>query len=153
MKGLKIIPAESVYAVFEAKQTLNSNFVDYAQKKAVTVRQLLRTSLPVPYVEGTYKPKPLPHILAGVLTLDSDWTPALGDSLAKALKATHELGRLDLGCVAAHGHFTLESDGNYSFTMEGKPATAYLLELIARLQSMATVPMIDVRAYARWLAQ
>jgi hypothetical protein len=33
----------------------------------------------------------------------------------------------------------------------GKPATAFLLELIARLQEKATVPMIDVRAYARWL--
>jgi hypothetical protein len=26
-----------------------------------------------------------------------------------------------------------------------------LFELIARLQTLATVPMIDVRAYARWL--
>jgi hypothetical protein len=34
---------------------------------------------------------------------------------------------------------------------ERKPATAFLLELIARLQELATVPMIDVRAYARWL--
>ena len=33
----------------------------------------------------------------------------------------------------------------------GKPATAFLLELIERLQEKATVPMIDVRAYARWL--
>lgn len=33
-----------------------------------------------------------------------------------------------------------------------KPATAFLLELIAQLQSLGTVPMIDTRAYARWLA-
>lgn len=26
-----------------------------------------------------------------------------------------------------------------------------LLELIARLQELATVPMIDIRAYAEWL--
>ena len=32
-----------------------------------------------------------------------------------------------------------------------KPATAFLFELIARLQSIATVPMIDIRAYAKWL--
>jgi hypothetical protein len=30
-------------------------------------------------------------------------------------------------------------------------ATAFLFELIARLQSSATVPMIDIRAYAQWL--
>ena len=30
-------------------------------------------------------------------------------------------------------------------------ATAFLFELIARLQALATVPMIDIRAYAAWL--
>lgn len=33
----------------------------------------------------------------------------------------------------------------------GKEATGFLLELIARFQEKATVPMIVVRAYARWL--
>jgi hypothetical protein len=35
----------------------------------------------------------------------------------------------------------------------GKAAAAFLLELIARLQVSGTVPMIDVRAYTRWLAR
>ena len=61
-------------------------------------------------------------------------------------------GNLDLGCVAAHGMFGRDADGRYTVTSQGKPATAFLLELIARLQGSATVPMIDVRAYARWLA-
>jgi hypothetical protein len=34
-----------------------------------------------------------------------------------------------------------------------KAATAFLFELIARLQLCATVPMIDIRAYATWLAK
>jgi hypothetical protein len=53
--------------------------------------------------------------------------------------------------VAAHGHFSRCDDGSYAFTLEGKPATACLFELIARLQASATVPMIDMRAYAKWL--
>jgi hypothetical protein len=61
-------------------------------------------------------------------------------------------GRLDIGCVAAHGMFTCDANGCYTVTPQGKAATAFLLELIARLQASATVPMIDVRAYARWLA-
>jgi hypothetical protein len=36
---------------------------------------------------------------------------------------------------------------------EGKPATAFLFKLIAQLQFSGTVPMIDVDAYAEWLAQ
>ena len=38
-------------------------------------------------------------------------------------------------------------------TRKGKPATAFLMELIARLQEIAIVPMIDVRAYSPWLTE
>jgi len=84
--------------------------------------------------------------------LESDWTPALGQPLTEALSAGSGEHRLDLGCVAAHGMFGCDDDGCYTLTPQGKPATAFLLELIARLQNIATVPMIDVRAYAKWLA-
>jgi len=57
----------------------------------------------------------------------------------------------DLGCIAAHGMFACDGAGCYIFTSKGKPATAFLFELIARLQSSATVSMIDIRAYALWL--
>ena len=41
-----IVPAESVYAAFEAKQTINADQVAYAQRKVASVRRLHRTSLP-----------------------------------------------------------------------------------------------------------
>ena len=49
--------------------------------------------------------------------------------------------------------------GGFCFRHVIKPCRAHaigyaaLLELISCLQSMATVPMIDVHAYARWFAQ
>lgn len=150
-EGQKIIPAESVYAAFEAKQSINAEQVAYAQKKVASVRQLHRTSLPIPHAGGTYPPKPPPHILGGLLTFESDWKPALGDALTQALSAGDPAGRLDLGCVAAHGLFSCDKAGCHTATPQGKAATAFLLELIARLQDTATVPMIDVRAYAKWL--
>jgi Domain of unknown function (DUF6602) len=150
-EGQKIIPAESVYAVFEAKQSINADQVSYARKKVASVRQLHRTSLPIPYAGGTYPPKPLPHILGGLLTFESDWKPPLGEPLTKALSDGDAAGRLDLGCVAAHGLFSCDTAGCHTVAPQGKAATAFLLELIARLQDSATVPMIDVRAYARWL--
>jgi len=149
-QGQTIIPAESVYAVFEAKQASNAEQVAYAMDKVASVRRLHRTSLPIPHAGGTYPPKPLPHILGGLLTFESDWKPALGEPLSKALAGSHQ-GSLDLGCVAAHGLFLKNEQGVYTFVDKGKPATAFLLELIAQLQMSATVPMIDVRAYARWL--
>ncbi len=148
-----VVPAESVYAVFEAKQTINAELVAYAQQKVASVRHLNRTSLPIPYAGGTYPPKQLSPILGGLLTLESDWSPPLGQPLSDALSKADPMGRLDIGCVAAHGLFARDGDSQYTQTVGGKPATAFLLELIARLQESATVPMIDVRAYARWLAK
>jgi hypothetical protein len=150
-EGQIIVPAESVYAAFEAKQSINASQVDYAQNKVAGVRRLYRTSLPIPHAGGTYPPKPLPHILGGLLTFQSDWNPALGRPLIDALQSPPET-RLDLGCVAAHGMFSCDAEGCYVIPPQGKPATAFLFELIARLQSSATVPMIDIRAYAQWLA-
>jgi hypothetical protein len=149
-QGQKIIPAESVYAVFEAKQTLNADLMRYARAKCASVRKLHRTSLPIPHAGGMYDAKPPMPVLGGVLAFESDWKPPLGDALLKALSDGDAESQLDIGCVAAHGMFYRAED-RFVVIPEKKPATAFLLELIARLQELATVPMIDVRAYARWL--
>lgn len=151
-EGGTIIPAESVYAVFEAKQSINADHVDYAKKKIASVRCLHRTSLPIPYANGTYPPKPLIKILGGLLTFESDWSPVLGESLLNALDDSDPDRRLDIGCVAAHGHFNLDQMNDaYNIIKGGKPATAFLFELISQLQFSGTVPMIDIQAYAQWL--
>ena len=148
-----IVPAEGVYAAFEAKQTINANLVEYAQHKIASVRRLHRTSLPIPHAGGTYPPKPLPYIFGGILSFESKWKPGLGNKLLELLAKGDADHRLDIGCVAAHGMFTCDSAGCHAISPLTKPATAFLFELIALLQSSATVPMIDVRAYAKWLAQ
>jgi hypothetical protein len=149
-----IVPAESVYAVFEAKQTADASLVKYAQDKIASVRRLHRTSLPIPYAKGTYPAKePIP-ILGGLLTFESEWSPPLGSSFEKALKVDVEEGRLDIGCIASHGHFFFDrKTSEYVFVGESKPATAFLLRLISLLQFSGTVPMIDVDAYAEWLTK
>jgi hypothetical protein len=151
-QGQTIVPAESVYAAFEAKQAINAAMVEYAQKKVASVRRLRRTSLPIPHAGGTYPAKPLIPILGGLLTFESDWSPPFGSPLERSLEVTDELERLEMGCVAAHGHFTFDpSAKTYAFTKEGRPATAFLFNLISTLQFSGTVPMIDIQAYGRWL--
>jgi hypothetical protein len=151
-QGQTIVPAESVYAAFEAKQSINAGEVSYAQKKVASVRRLHRTSLPIPSAGGILPAKPLQHIIGGLVTFESDWDPALGKPLLDALAGAELDGRLDLGCVAAHGMFVCDANGCHTLTPQGKAATAFLFELIARLQTCATVPMIDIGAYATWLA-
>jgi len=152
-EGQTIVPAESVYAAFESKQTLDAKKITYARKKVMSVRKLVRTSLPIPHAGGTYPAKVPGHILGGFLAFESDWNPPLDKPLLEALEAGNGMGRLDLGCIAAHGTFGCDAKACYTIIPQGKPATAFLFELIARLQELATVPMIDLRAYARWLAK
>jgi hypothetical protein len=152
-QGQRVVPAESVYAVFEAKQSISAEQVKYAQGKISSVRKLHRTSLPIPHAGGVYPAKNPITIIGGLLTFESEWSPCFGDPIKTALGKDHNLGRLDMGCVAAHGHFYRDRQtGDYEFCSDGKPATAFLLKLISELQFSGTVPMIDVMAYAKWLA-
>lgn len=153
-QGKIIIPAESVYAVFETKQSINATHVAYAQDKIASVRVLHRTSLPIPHAGGVYPAKALTPILGGILTFESDWKPCFGESLIHALQGANIQGRPDLGCIAAHGYFSRDATtGEYDFYAGGKPATAFLFKLISMLQFSGTVPMIDVQAYSRWLSK
>lgn len=153
-EGQVIVPAESVYAVFEAKQSADKGMVEYAQEKVASVRRLHRTSLPIPHAGGVYPPKQLIPILGGLLTFESEWSPALGGPFNNALSANPDGGRLDIGCIASHGYFFFDqSTKAYVFESETKAATAFLFKLISRLQFSGTVPMIDVDAYGEWLTK
>ncbi|MGL5839812.1 MAG: DUF6602 domain-containing protein [Sphingorhabdus sp.] len=148
--GYPVIPAESVYAVFEAKQSINGGQIAYAAEKVTSVRRLFRTNLPIRNDDGTLRDRKLTHILGGILAFESDWKPPLGQPLISALNGLNEEGKLDLGCVTQHGGFRRAAE-NFVLVGQNKPATWFILELTNQLQSLGTVPMIDVSAYAKWL--
>lgn len=148
-----IVPAESVYAVFEAKQTINAEQIKYAQDKIRSVRSLYRTSLPIPHAGGTFPPKQLIPIYGGILTFESDWSPPMGPSFEKAIKSDLGEGQLNIGCVASHGYYFYDAmKKEYEIKNVGKPATDFLFKLISQLQFSGTVPMIDILEYSKWLA-
>ena len=148
-----IVPAEAVYALFEAKQDIRPRYVRYAQQKVSTVRRLHRTSVPVQTIDGARTAKPQP-ILAGFLAFESDWKIATIDKyLSPILAADQKEGRLDLGCIAAYGTFGCEGANCVSPAPHDKATTCFLLELITRLQRMGTAPAIDMAAYAPWLVR
>jgi len=147
----RYVPAESVYAVLEVKQDLSREHVLYAGQKAASVRRLHRTSAPVPHVEGVARPRPLPRIVAGIVTYQSSWTPPLGDPLRDALAGLAADHQLDVGCSLLHGAFEARypSSGTLDLAaVEGpRSLVQFLLRLLKQLQSLATAPAIDYDAY------
>lgn len=145
------VPAESVYAVLEVKQDLSREHIFYAADKAASVRRLRRTSAPVPHIEGVAKPRPLPPIVAGILTYQSSWTPPFGDSLRKALAELATDRHLNIGCALIHGTFEaryLENGGVDLTVIDGpRSLLQFLMRLLKQLQALATAPAIDYEAY------
>lgn len=151
--GALYVPAESVYAVFEIKQSLNKKHIMYAGQKVRSVRNLHRTSTSIPHAGGTYSPKPPFRILAGILTLDSDWNPGIGAPLNNALSSLADLDQLDLGCSLQCGAFEVLYDNGKSPKLETSSKEAslvfYFMRLLQRLQQLGTVPAIDLREYTK----
>jgi hypothetical protein len=147
----RYVPAESVYGVLEVKQDLSREHVLYAGQKAASVRRLHRTSAPVPHVAGVAKPRPLPRIVAGIVTYQSSWTPPFGDPLRDALAGLAADHQLDVGCSLLHGAFEARylSSGTLELAaVEGpRSLVQFLLRLLKQLQSLATAPAIDYDAY------
>jgi len=64
-----ILPAESVYAVFEAKQAINLELLRYATEKVASARKLHRTSLPIPSAGGMLPAREPNRIIGGASVL------------------------------------------------------------------------------------
>lgn len=152
--GACYVPAESVYAVCEVKQELSKQEIEYAGRKAASVRALARTSAPIVHAGGTYPPKePLP-IVAGLLTTESSWSPPFGDAFVAALGGLAPDEFLQFGCALGHGAWEAERGEGGVVTSVSSGETAlisFFLALLASLQRMGTVPAIDLSQYARAL--
>jgi hypothetical protein len=150
--NISVVPVEAVYAVFEVKQNLSKGHIDYAHKKIASVRQLHKTSLRIPHAGGVFDAKPNISIIGGLLTLTSDYSPFFSVAAENALSEREEGQAIDIGCVANEGVYQLNLQaGYYESRACSAPVTVFMLELIALLQELGTVPMIDVRAYAKWI--
>lgn len=156
----KLIPAESVYAVFEVKQKLNKEYMEEAQKKAESVRSLFRTSAPIQHAGGQYDPKPLHEILAGVLTTRRGWkTAPIAPYVVKYINEGDRNKRLDFVCSVSDNTFVVDNNifvnqydptksPDIRFCEKDDSLVFLLLNLLKRLQDIGTVPAIDYSKYA-----
>lgn len=142
----RYIPAEAVYAVFECKPHLDKNYIEYAGQKAASVRKLHRTSVSITHAGGTFAARPPFPILAGIVAPKASWADGLGVSFKNALPAGDDV--LDCGCALEHGTFD-SFDGSLQVVPTEGALIYFLFRMLAKLQSLGTVPTIDWGAYAK----
>ncbi len=149
-ESTRYVPAESVYAVFEAKQELTAAYVTEAGAKAASVRQLFRTSAPILDRGELKPPRPPTEILAGVVALAAGWKDGLGDGFRDAFAKLADNERLDLGCVLGAGAFEFVRDHGQEELVVATPDAAlvtFFLRLVHRLQAIGTIVAIEWPSY------
>lgn len=149
----KYVPAEAVYAVLEVKPTINREYLQYAGGKAASVRKLHRTSCPIVHAGGTYPPKPLFPIMAGIVAAKIDWADSFGATFLEnhALLLGDET--VDCGLALNGGAFdTFAGAGVYTYAPPQNGLIFFLFRMLQRLQSVGSVPAIDWNAYAAQLS-
>lgn len=150
----RYVPAESVYAVFECKPTINRTYLTYAAEKAASVRRLHRTSIPIAHAGGYYPAKAPHHIIAGILAIEVEWADGLGYSFTENHAVLTGEFSLDCGFAAKGASFdTFNEDRSLTFGPSNNSLAYFAFRLLSRLQACATVPAVDWSAYASQLSK
>jgi len=170
--GVKYIPAEGVYAVFEVKPELSKKYILYAGDKVESVRRLERTSASIIDRGIKYSPRRLTQILGGILALE---TTIEDSTIEKHIKSLKGLKSLEIGCAVNHKSFTVDYNSAVSspeedsldnnsllstyyekrsfdsveFSYKYNSLVTFFLQLTRYLQqSIGTVAAIDLSEYA-----
>jgi hypothetical protein len=146
----QFIPVESVYAVLEVKTTMNKETVVYAGEKAASVRHLTHNPGKVLIYTGELAQRAPIRPIAGLLCHDSDWADPFGEHFEGALAGLSDDARLDMGCVALKGAFSVGVDAVVSANTD-KALIAFCVALFDSLQKLGNAPGIDAIKYGKEL--
>ena len=151
-KSHRFVPAEAVYAVLEIKPTINGTYLKYAADKAMSVRQLHRTSVPIKHSDGERPAKELFPIIAGIVAPSISYKDGF-DSAAfrRVLSAQTDIQGLDCGLaldVAAYDSYS----GSIATRSGANCLIYFVFRLLGQLQSLGTVPAVDWNRYAAVLS-
>jgi hypothetical protein len=154
-EGAMYVPSESVYSIIEVKPKLDKNYIEYAGKKAASVRRLRRTSAKIPHTGGVFEPRELFEIPTGIVALESDWSPPFGEKFQETIAKLKKEQRIDFGCALRHGSFEIEYSESKPKIETSSSDTSLIflfLTLLSRLQKLGTVPAIEFDKYAKALS-
>lgn len=149
----RFIPAESVYAVFEVKPTINKGYLEYAAKKAKSVRVLERTSVPITHVGGQPVVKELFPIVSGIVATTIDWDEGFSsDAFIQNNRALVDRQKLDCGLSVTGGCFDV-FEGDLKVGPINNSLAYFIFRLLQKLNSLGTVPAVDWNKYAMVMSE
>lgn len=150
------VPAEAVLGVLEVKPKLHKDHIEYAGAKVASVRRLKRTSGTIKQLAQPDAPAPVSPIIGGLLTATSDWKPGFGEPLRNALGNLGVEEHLDIGCTLDAGMWEVRDQTHPDGVSHTGPETGlalFALRLVARLNSIGTVPALDFDRYTAGLLE
>lgn len=144
--GEKFITAESVYAIFESKDEITEENLEYADKKIASVTRLMRSSRYIVSAGESVPARDLPHILGGILAVKS-----IGPETIK--KHVANTPNIDIGCGIKKTAFIVHRDSDGKFidvdcSAPEESILAFFYIVLDTLHSIGTVAAIDIRDYA-----
>ena len=153
--GIRFVPVESVYAVFEVKPEFSGKYIVAARKKVASVRSLERTSEAVVHKGGVFTREEitLKPIIGGILTT----RPDLADPIKKLVEtqpAHDAVDFLDIGICLDQFAFDytptlVGGDVKTDLTTrgDGNQLIHFAIRLFRQLQAIGSVPAVDMTMY------
>ena len=153
--GVRFVPVESVYAVFEVKPEFSGKYLEAARQKVASVRRLQRTNQAVVHKGGTFAAEEiqLKPIIGGILTTRAKLKTPIGKLRATQPNSDGE-GFLNIGiCLDsfAFDYTPLAVDGQVEIELEtcdgGDQLIHFAIRLFRLLQTVGSVPAVDMTKY------
>lgn len=142
------VPAESVYAIFDAKQEISKAMIEATGQKVASVRALKRTSGRVWTNTGDFpgKEPEKQAILGGIVAVTASWADGLGESFREALWGLPQSNALDVGVAISHGAFEVGDAAQHALVTYEKDTAlvGFFIALIRKLQPLATALAMDL---------
>jgi hypothetical protein len=144
--GEKFITAESVYAVFDSKPSIDKNTLDYTNAKIASVAELVRSSRKMIIGGKETPPRTLPPIVGGILAINSV-KPATIE------KHLYESPYIDIGCAIKETSFICYRDEKdivkeTRFSSSEESILAFFYIVLDSLYRLGTVAALDIRDYS-----
>lgn len=153
--GVRFVPVESVYAVFEVKPEFSSEYLREARKKVASVRRLERTSYSVIHKGGEYSTSEisLSPIIGGILTTRKSLAGA-AEKVQQTQPSSDDPGYLNIGICLEQFAFDYtpsvlngKVETRYSSRDDGDQLIHFCIRLFRQLQAIGTVPAVDMNKY------